>query len=273
MVSRLTLLFSLVLLLPTTTLLSQNIGVTTFNKRPEKKKRKPPITQEFAFGVRLNSDGWSVIAERGFINRYENRTSFLWMDFSEKKHPKEHKQLNETYAAIFPNQIAPLPFKYGKINNFYQFKAGYGQKRALTGKLDKKNVVVNWTYGVGAAIGFLKPYYLEVQPIFNDPSTREMIKYTGEQQQKDFLNEGIIVGGTFFTQGIGEVKIKPGLAARTGFYFDYTPSETSFLGIEIGTSIEMYPEVIPLMAETNNNSTFVNLYVDIRYGKRWRKDY
>lgn len=269
MVSRLTLLFSLVFLLPSSFLMAQNVGVTTFSKRPEKKKRKPPITQEFAFGLGLNSDGWSVMAERGFINNYENRTSFIWMDFSEKKHPKEHKQLNETYASIFPNEIAPLPFKYGKMNNFYQFKAGYGQKRALTGKLDKKNVVVNWTYAVGASIGFLKPYYVEVLPVISDPTTREKVKYTEEQHNQDIY----IVGGTFFTEGIGEVKIRPGLAARTGFYFDYTPTETSFLGIEIGTSVEMYPQAIPIMAATNNTGTFINLYLNVRYGKRWRKDY
>lgn len=257
-------------------LLAQNIGVTTFSKRPEKKKRKPPITQEIAFGMRLNSDGWSIMGERGFINRYENRTSFIWMDFSEKKHPKEDKQLNETYAVIFPDQPAPLPYKYGKINNFYQFKVGYGQKRALTGKLDKKNVVVHWTYAAGISIGFLKPYYLQLSiPQGGNTLTTEYASYYDEEFRDYFLrNDGIsIAGGTFFTRGIGEIDIKPGLSARTGFYFDYTPTEKSFLGIEIGTSVEVYPNTIPIMADTKNTGTFVNLYMDVRFGKRWSKGY
>lgn len=241
-------------------------------KRPEKRRKKPPITEEMSGGLRLNSDGWSVLIERGFINKYEKRTSFLWLDFSEKKHSKEYKQLNETFAALFPTQTPPLSYKYGKINNFYQFKVGYGQRRQLSGKLDKKNVVIHWTYAAGASIGLLKPYYLEVLvPEGNNTYSRQFAKYDDPDKQFYFLDDFSIIGGTSFTKGINEISIKPGLTARTGFYFDFAPSKKSYLGIEVGTSVELYPQKIELMANTNNTAAFINLYMDVRFGKRWSK--
>ncbi len=268
----LSIIFSVLIICSGADAIAQTIGVTKFKARPEKRKRPEPITEEIAFGFRLNTDGWSINAERGFIDNYEKKTGFLWMDLSEKKHPKEDKQLNETYAAIFPDQVAPLPFKYGKINNFYQLKIGYGQKRALTGKQDKKNVVVHWTYAAGVSLGFLKPYYLELLiPEDNNLYTRQFASYNEPEKQFYFLDEFSIIGGTFFTKGIGEVKFRPGIAARSGFYFDYAPNEKSFLGIEIGASVEAYAQRIPIMANTSNSATFVNLYMDVRYGKRWNK--
>lgn len=267
-------IFSLLLVLPTTTIWAQNASVTTMSKRPQKKKRTAPITEEMSFGLRLNSDGWSALVERGFINNYAKRTGFIWMDLSEKKHSKEHKQLNETYAAIFPEQPAPLSYKYGKINNFYQLKMGYGQRRELTGKLDKKNVVVHWTYAVGASIGFLKPYYLELLiPEGNNTFTRQTISYNDAEKQQYFLDEFSIIGGTIFTKGIAEIDVKPGATARTGFYFDYSPNEKSYLGIEIGSSLEIYPQTIPIMANTKNSAAFLNLYVDVRFGQRWSRQF
>lgn len=273
MLRALTLVFSLFIISPLGHLMAQDIGVTKMANFPQKRKKAPPITEEFGGGFRLNTDGWSVFAERGFINRYEHKTGFIWMDFSEKKHSKEDKQLNETYAAIFPEQPAPLPYKYGKINNFYQLKFGYGEKRALTGKLDKKNVVIHWTYAGGVSLGMLKPYYLEVLvPEGNNTYSRQFVSYNDEDKRPYFLDDGFsIVGGSFFTKGIGELKVRPGLTARTGFYFDYTPTENSFLGIEIGASFEAYPQAVPIMAITDNKATFLNLYMDVRYGQRWSK--
>lgn len=239
---------------------------------PQKRKKKPVITEEFSGGLRLNSDGWSLMAERGFIKRYDNKTNFIWMDLSEKKHPKEYKLLNETFSAIFPQQAAPLAYKYGKINNFYQFKFGVGQKRQLTGKLDKKNVVIHWTYAAGLSIGLLKPYYLEVLiPEGNNTYSRQFAKYDDPEKQFFFLDEFSIIGGTSFTKGFSELQVKPGLSARSGFYFDFAPAEKSFLGVEIGTSLELYPQQIEIMANTSNTAAFINLYVDVRFGKRWSR--
>ncbi len=284
----LVIILSLIFLLPASNLVAQDIGITKMSKRPKKRKKAPPITQEMAGGIRMNTDGWSVFLERGFINSYEKKTNYLWLDISEKKNPREYKQLNEPFSLFFPDEVAPLTYKFGKINNFYQFKIGVGQKRQLSGKLDRKNVVIHWTYGAGISLGLLKPYYLDVLvEESNGELTRKDGNYYDEDIKKYYEEDlyaifstqnqqvqvNAIAGGTFFTKGFGELKVKPGLAARSGFYFDFAPSKKSFLGIEIGASVEMYPGKIDIMANPDNNtSTFVNLYLDARFGKRWSKE-
>jgi hypothetical protein len=250
----------------------KKINEETDIKKIIRKPKKPnPITEEFSVGIRFNTDGWAFVTERGFIKVDENKTNFVYAELSEKKHPKESKILNETFIALYPDQIKPLPYKYGKINNFYAFKFGVGQKRKISGKLDRKSVLIHWVYGAGISIGMLKPYYLELaSPIGNNENERVVGKYDDVKYKDLFLSETNIIGGTSFTKGIGEVQLKPGLQLRTGFNFDFAPTQLSLLIVELGTSLEIYTSKIELMAKSKNVGTFVNLYADIKLGKRWR---
>jgi len=233
-----------------------------------------PLTQEMAFGFRLNSDGWSFLVQRGFMkieDPEKPHTNFLWFDISEKKSPKESKTINENFSIVFPNEPKPVSYKYGKINNFYQLKIGYGNSVPITGRLDKKSVVIHWSYAAALSLGILKPYYLDLLLPEGTGYVRKYDKYT-EQNKVYFLdlnNQGTILGGSDFTKGIGASKLQPGLAIRSGFYFDYATSRKTFLGVEIGASAELYTQKIPIMVSTDNISNFYNIYADFRFGKRW----
>lgn len=238
-----------------------------------KKRRIAPLTQEMAVGYRLSSDGWSVLVHRGFIKTEDAdhpHTSYLWFDLSEKRSPKEKRVLNENFSVVNPGEPKPTTYKYGKINNFYQFKLGYGNSKPISGKLDKKSVTINWVYGAGLSIGLLKPYYLDILVPEGNTYIRKFDKYT-EANKESFLdlnNQGTIVGGASFTKGIAEIKFRPGLALRSGFYFDYAASRKSLLGVEIGASAEIFTQKIPILYNSGS-PTFFNIYADIRFGKRW----
>lgn len=239
-----------------------------------RKKKLMPLTQEMSAGYRLASDGWSVFVNRGFIKTEDvdqPHTNFLWIELGEKKHPKETKTLNENFSVIYPNELKPIAYKYGKINNFYQLRIGYGNIKPITGKIDRKNVQINWVYGAGLSLGFLKPYYLDLFLPEGSGYVRTYDKYSEKNKEYflDLNNQGTIIGGSYFYRGIAEVSLQPGLALRSGFYFDYTPNRKTFLGVEIGASAEIYTKKIPIMATAPNSAYFVNIYADIRYGKRW----
>jgi len=243
----------------------------------KKKKRPKRITEEFSFGGGLSSDGWRILGERAVL-KGNDLTTFYFFTISEKQHPKETKVLNENFASIFPDQPLPLPYKYGKVNNFYQFKLGYGQKRQITGRLDKKSVIIHWVYAGGLSIGLLKPYHLDVLiPEGNNTFRRELIDYEQEEFQHVFLDETLIVGGGDFSNGLDALSIRPGIVMRSGFYFDYETNynkETNrktFAGMEVGASLELYPGNVPLMATVPSRFFFANLYVDARFGRRWAK--
>jgi len=246
------------------------------NEKLEAKRRKKgiPLTQEIAAGYRIASDGWSFFANRGFLNLDDptkSKTLFAWIDFSEKKHPKEKNISNEVFSTIYPDEPKPLSYKYGKINNFYQLKFGIGSMKPISGKLDKKNVVIYWSYSAGISLGLLKPYYLDLIVKEGNGYVRKFAKF--EDSTKEYFldptNQGYILGGADFTRGIGDIQIKPGLALKSALYFDYSPTKKIFSGIELGASAEMYTQKIPIMANIKSNNVFFNVYADFRFGKRW----
>lgn len=240
----------------------------------KRSKKILPLTQEMALGYRFATDGWSIFTSRGFIKTEDveiPHTNFLWIDLSEKHNPKETNSYNETFVAMFPNEVKPVSYKYGKINNFYQLKIGYGNIKPISGILDRKNVIVNWVYCAGLSLGLLKPYYLDLFLPEGSGYIRKYAKYTETNSPYflDLKNQGYIIGGADFTKGIAEIKMKPGLALRSGFFFDYSASRKTFMGIEIGASAEIYAQEIPIMTLTKNTAYFFNLYADFRFGKRW----
>lgn len=238
-----------------------------------RRRRVAPLTQEMSVGFRLNSDGWSFLVNRGFIKTEAERlhTAVLWFDISEKKNPKEYRTMNDNFAVVNPGEIKPMSYKYGKINNFYQVKIGYGNSRPISGILDRKSVTVNWVYNAGLSLGLLKPYYLDILVPEGNVYVRQFAKYSEENRAYflDLNNQGTIVGGSDFTRGISEIKLRPGLALRSGFYFDYRTSRKSFMGVEIGASAELYTQKIPIMVTSSSSATFFNIYADFRFGKRW----
>jgi hypothetical protein len=143
--------------------------------------------------------------------------------------------------------------------------------KPISGKLDKKNVVIYWSYSAGISLGLLKPYYLDLIVKEGNGYVRKFAKF--EDSTKEYFldptNQGYILGGADFTMGIGEIKIKPGLALKTAMYFDYSPTNKIFSGIELGASAEMYTQKIPIMANIKSNNVFFNVYADFRFGKRW----
>lgn len=238
-----------------------------------RRRRVAPLTQEMSVGFRLNSDGWSFLVNRGFIQTEAEQphTAMLWFDISEKNNPKEYRAMNDNFAVVNPGEIKPMSYKYGKINNFYQVKIGYGNARPISGILDRKSVTVHWVYNAGLSLGLLKPYYLDILVPEGNVYVRQFAKYSEENRTSflDLNNQGTIVGGSDFTRGISEIKLRPGLALRSGFYFDYRTSRKSFMGVEIGASAELYTQKIPIMVTSSSRATFFNFYADFRFGKRW----
>ena len=120
-------------------------------------------------------------------------------------------------------------------------------------------------------MGVLKPYYLDLLIPEGNVYVRKYEKYSDANKEYflDLNNRGTILGGGGFERGWGEVQIKPGLLLRSGFDFDYTPTRKSLFRVEIGASAELYPKVIPIMANTKNSAYFLNFYADIQFGRRW----
>lgn len=234
-----------------------------------------PITTELSAGIRLNTDGYSIFVERGKVKSEETRFSdkfydinFFSAELTEHHHPKEAKNTNSKLANATGEK--GKPYVYGKINNFYALKLGYGKRKMIAGKPDPGTISIHWVYAGGLSIGFLKPYYIDAYVLQDNPSVyvKKSIKY-GDDTKDDFIRYESIIGRTGWSKGLGEVKIVPGLHAKTGFNFDFAATPKTKLALEVGIAAEIYTSKIEIMAEQKSSPFLFNAYVSLQFGKRW----
>lgn len=208
-----------------------------------------------AFGLELRSNGYGVFYERGKMTspRWAN---IFGIEFTEIMHPKEERS-SSAQGFLLGNS-----FKYGKINNFYQAKLGYGRQYIFGQKGNKNGVAVIGSAMGGLSMGLLKPYYLQV----NDQGTDREIMYT----QKDsalFLSNSIM-GSAGFTKGWSEVKLRPGLFAKASLRFDFGSYNESISALEIGLSAEGYAKEIEQMVAVKTQRLFLQAHVAMVFGNR-----
>jgi hypothetical protein len=231
-----------------------------------------PIKRELSAGLRLNSNGWGIYADYGSIRADDERKSDLFyqvrlldLSFNEVKAPKERRQ-NATLPGV--GDYNPRPYIFGKINNFYSLKIGYGNRRMLAGKPEVKTVSLHLVYSGGLAVGFLKPYYINVYMPSGSGIMPSAIRYS-EGTKAYFLDPNYIIGKAGFTQGLGEMIIIPGIHAKVGLHFDFAAKRTRKMALETGVAAELYTQKIPVMAGQTAHSFLFNAYLGIQFGKRW----
>lgn len=266
------------LLLPALVLLTTAISYAqTKDKKTAKKERiearmkleeenDPPFKKQRIFGIKLNSDGYGIAYESGkYVTA--RRTRLLQFELNEKFHPKEEKVTSS--QDIFGN-VSQV--KFAKANNFFQFKAGYGQQHLIGGKANKNGVAVSAVYAGGLSLGILKPYYIDIQ----SASTNEQLRY----KFSDTIPTGYqIIGASGPTVGWSEAEFKPGVHAKTALRFDYGRFNETVTAIETGLNVEYYTSDIlqmtyPTQAGPNppyaskEKKLFFNAYICIEFGRR-----
>jgi hypothetical protein len=245
---------------------SSQVSSTTTLTKPTPKLVSPtikPIKSELSFGYRLHTDGWSLYADYGKIRSKNSKTQdIFWnahifqIELSEKKHPREEKISSQDASGNSTNYV------YGKINNFYSLKAGWGVSKMLAGKPDPGSVSIHWVTIAGASLGMLKPYYLN---LYSDP---DAIKY-GEDTRSRFLSQSRIIGSAGFSKGLGEMRFIPGGHIKSMLHFDFSSNKTSVVAVEAGGAVEYFGENVVMMVDQSANPYFVNFFLAFQFGKRW----
>jgi hypothetical protein len=240
-------------------------NVSREDKKAEKRERINAIIKQeeegnlsfrkqTAFGVELRTNGYGIFLELG-RRKSARFTNLYSIELTEIKHRKEEK--------IGGDQFFSNSYVYGKENNFYQAKLGFGQQYILGQKGNKNGVAVTASLSGGLDLGFLKPYYLDVQ---DSSGENRSIKY--EDNNTLFLSNGSIYGSSGFTRGWNEVKIKPGLFVKTALRFDFGRYNESLQALEIGLSVEGFAQKIPIMIHNDPKQLFVQMHIAFAFGGR-----
>ncbi len=220
------------------------------------------FAKQSAYGIKLNTDGYGLFFELG-KSKTIYKTNLYWLEIGERKHPKEEKRSNLIAAGSFV--YVGNPFIFGKENNFYYTKLGFGQQRLIGGKGNKNGIAVTGIYGGGLSLGLLKPYYVNIQDPLNGKERN--IKYQSADSTL-FLDPSVILGGAGVGKGFNELKVVPGAYVRTALRFDYGKYNEFLSALEVGLNAEFYSSKIAQMARNTQKQFFFNAYVALVFGKR-----
>jgi hypothetical protein len=251
------LLFLPVLLLSIPLFAQDSTGKNKSDKSVEKRKRTDAIIKQeeegvlayrkqSTLGLQLRSNGYGLFYELGRM-RTPRFTNLYMIELTEIKDIKEDK------VSPVGNGTFNSSFVYGKINNFYQGKLGFGQQYILGQKGNKNGIAVMGIYQAGISIGLLRPYYLTIK---DASGNKRDIKYDSPDSALFF--NGAIEGSAGFGKGWNELEMVPGAFIKTALRFDFGKFNEKVQAIQIGVSLEGYSKKIEIMAPSFGGKEIVN---------------
>jgi hypothetical protein len=214
------------------------------------------------FGFHLYSDGWGAMFEKGF-QKTAYKTNLFSIELGERKHPKEVKLFDVSTGGGF---IFGNPLIYGKENNFFHLKLGFGQGYLIGGKGNRNGVSVSAIYKGGLSLGGLKPYFVDIADSSGQIISVRWEGGDGQFDQNFLLGPPLGSSGTF--KGLGQMKLVPGVFGKGGLRFDYGRYNEVVSAIEVGFNVEYYTKEMPIMIGNEAKQFFTNVFVAIEFGRR-----
>lgn len=218
------------------------------------KQQKIFFRNEKTLAILLNTDGYGLSYRAGKRIDYLNKR-IIDIDFGTLKNPKEVRLSNPVYQT-------PGSFIFGKLNSVFFFRGGWGRQHEIYRKIDLGGVAIRFFYSGGPVLTFYKPiYYKILVPVSST-------EFTIVEQKFDIkkLDPTMIYGKSSFFKGFNELKVVPGIFAKSGFNFEYSKEDKVIHAIEVGAQVMVFPRKIPIMATENNKAIFLSLFASYRFG-------
>ncbi len=211
---------------------------------------------EMSFGALAHSRGFGVNFYRS-QHVTGTRKRLLEIELLNLKHPKEFKISNNTNNN--------KRFVYGKLNNVMLLRAGVGYQTTLYKRADRKSVEIRSAYFLGLNATFAKPTYVY---LFRQDALGNPVQTTAKYNAATHTLDSIAGKGPLI-EGIGELKIYPGIYAKANLSFEYAPYSNKVKAIETGIIFDYYPVALPIMARNPAENYLITLYVGFVLGKKW----
>jgi hypothetical protein len=218
-------------------------------------------SREIYGGPVVHGDGWG--GQFWYATYSTARVRNLYgFELVGMKHPKEIKSYNPYYEDS-------RGYYFGKSNSLLIIRPGFGRKYRLTEKIRRSGVEVNYLWSLGPSLALLKPVYLQIGYRIDE---REIPPYDNiiEERydpERHFANN--IFGRASWFRGLGELSVRPGVFGRMAMNFEYAGDNTGVRALEVGTTVDVYPAQLAIMAEgsgVRNKNVFFELYIALLFG-------
>lgn len=220
-------------------------------------------SREIYGGPIAHGDGWGGQIWFGKYRTAADRHLFGF-EIVGMKHPKEIKSYNPYYEDS-------RGYFYGKLNSLLVLRPGYGRKHRITEKIRKSGVELNYVWAIGPSLALLKPVYLQIGYRIDsrDGPPYDSIVEERYDPKRHFANN--IFGRASWFRGFNEMSIEPGVFGRLALNFEYAGDNTGIRALEVGTTVDAYPRLIPIMAEVDgvvNKQFFLEFYLALQFGSK-----
>ena len=207
------------------------------------------IQDEISLGAKISTNGWGMDFRNGyFINMKQKK--LYEIGFNTIHHPKEYK-LSSLY---YPTKS----FVYGKLNDCYDIKGGYGRQILLFDKKEPGSVAIRIFFFGGVDLAFLKPIYYSV--IINNTGDTQEMKYNSGMQP------ALITEKASFSKGFNEISFDPGVYVKLGTSFEHSKEVNVIRSLELGIESYFFLDKLNIMGDVNNPRLIVSMFISYRIG-------
>ncbi len=229
--------------------------------------------KEFTVDFTAHTNGFALGMNFGKLQTYY-KTKYYHFSIGEIKHAREKR--SDFQSVTRPNVVAARAYIFGKQNNLYALRAGFGTKRYLSEKSPDRGVSVGINYEFGPTLGLLKPYYLEVYVAENfQAQTTRSVRYS-EETAALFSDPTRIFGASSRGLGFGEMKPTLGAHGKFSIHFDWGAFDEFVKAIDAGVMVDLFLQKTPILIDganinnevVENRNLFLNLFVNLQFGKR-----
>lgn len=229
------------------------------------------LRREKSGNIMLHTLGYGLGFRFGTNKTYYKNRMFEF-DLLEMKSPNQVRRYNQNFSN-------PRSYIYGKLNNLFILRAGFGQQNLINRKPYWGGVEVRAFYYGGLDVGLAKPSYLYIAYYsVSDNNTivldrTELERYDPEKHFPDIGTNSTTLSDIYgrgpILSGFNKIKVYPGLYLKGGFNFEFSVANDRIKALEIGAAVDIFPKPVPIMAFKDPNYFFVTGYLSFHLGKRY----
>ncbi len=232
------------------------INLLSFGQEiPPKKEEKPKFKKEIFGGVNFNTNGGLIggVNLNYFHNYSDNHFNVIGLEIVQVKHFKSLRVSSLTTGNSFI---------IGKHNYLSVIRPQFGHAWRIFEKAPQDGARLNLVISGGPSFGLLTPYYYSVQ---DDDGVKSNVTTSDLLTSSKFQ----VLNSSGFFHAPEETTLQMGANLKTVLNIEFGIFKGSISGIEIGWTLEAYPNAPLILENEVQQKVFNALSLTLFYGSRY----
>ena len=217
-----------------------------------------PEREEPTMGMAFLGYGHShgLGGELQFWKQNDDSQLIFGLDLASIKDRREQKVIS------FYQDQGGKKYIFDKKNHFYSLRPTIGISKPLFKRSFLNKIDVKYRVSAGPAIGFAKPYYVEVAVPIN-PTQAIVEEHPFDANEHSYFD---IVGPGDYFLGFNEMQIIPGAHAKATAVLDFSSSINFVRAVEFGAFADYYIKKVEILDSREDRQLFVGFMLGFSIG-------